>query len=41
MMNKNDNLKTTAEDPADVLLQQLFHLKSYETPDAARMIKNK
>ena len=41
MMDKNDNLKTTAEDPADVRLQQLFHLKGYETPDTARMTRNK
>lgn len=41
MMDGNDNLEMTAEDPADVLLQQLFHLKGYESPDSARMIKNK
>ncbi len=41
MTNKNDNLEKTSGDPADVLLQQLFHLKSYETPDAGRMTKNK
>ncbi|RKX41429.1 MAG: hypothetical protein DRP64_11355 [Verrucomicrobia bacterium] len=41
MMDRDDNLEMAAEDPADVLLQQLFHLKGYESPDSARMIKNK
>ena len=41
MMDRDDNLEIAAEDPADVLLQQLFHLKGYESPDSARMIKNK
>jgi hypothetical protein len=41
MMDKNDNLEKTSGDPADVLLQQLFHLKSYETPEPARITRNK
>jgi len=41
MMDKNDNLDSTSGAPEDVLLQQLLHLKSYETPDAIRMAKNK
>ena len=41
MTEINDNCEKTSEDPADVLLKQLFHLKGYETPDAARMIRNK
>ncbi len=41
MMEKSDNMETTSEDPADVLLRQLFHLKGYETPETARMIRNK
>lgn len=41
MMGRNNNLEAVSEDPADVLLRQLFHLKDYEVPDAARMIRNK
>jgi len=41
MMGRNNNLETVPGDPADVLLRQLFHLKDYEIPDAARMIRNK
>ena len=41
MMGKNDKLETMGEDSADVLLQQLLHLKSYETPQTARMTKNR
>lgn len=41
MMDKNENIEETSSDPADVMLQQLFHLKSFETPDAARMTRNK
>lgn len=41
MTEKNSNIETTSEDRADVLLQQLFHLKSYEIPDAARMTRSK
>jgi len=41
MMDRDNNPGTMSEDPADVLLRQLFHLKGYETPDTARMIKNK
>jgi hypothetical protein len=28
-------------DAADLMLQQLIHLKRYETPDASRMLRNK
>ena len=35
-MKKNDT-----ETQADVLLQQLLHLKKYETPIAGRMVKSK
>jgi hypothetical protein len=41
MMDKNDNIFSTSGDPAEVLLQQLFHLKKYETPDAVRLIRNR
>ena len=41
MTSRNDKLETTAEDPADVLLQQLLHLKQYEIPDPVRMTRNK
>ncbi|MCF7818560.1 MAG: hypothetical protein K9M54_11835 [Kiritimatiellales bacterium] len=41
MMGENKNQETTAENPADVLLQQLLHLKRYEIPDTHRMVKNK
>jgi len=41
MIDRNDNLETAVEDPAGVLLRQLLHLKSYEVPDATRMIKHK
>ncbi|MEN7972453.1 MAG: hypothetical protein ABFR47_01320 [Verrucomicrobiota bacterium] len=34
-------METTAEDPADMLLRQLFHLKGYETPESDRMVKSK
>lgn len=41
MTEINENMDKTSEDPADVLLQQLLHLKGYETPDATRMTRNK
>ncbi len=41
MMDKNDNLEAGVEDPADVLIRQLLHLKGYEVPDASRMTKHK
>ncbi len=41
MTDRNNTLETTDENPADVLLQQLLHLKGYEVPDVARMIKHK
>ena len=41
MMDKKDKNHSISGDAADKLLQQLFHLKSYEKPDAARLTKNK
>jgi hypothetical protein len=41
MMDKNDKLEITGEESADVLLQQLLHLKRYEMPETARMTKNR
>ena len=41
MMSEKINLETSVEDQAEVLLQQLLHLKQYERPDAARMTRNK
>lgn len=41
MTDKNDNLEKASGDPGDMLLQQLLHLKSYESPEPARMIRNK
>ncbi|MEI6891930.1 MAG: hypothetical protein V5783_07140 [Pontiella sp.] len=40
-MNNKTNLEMSSEDHAEVLLQQLLHLKQYERPDAARMTRNK
>jgi hypothetical protein len=34
-------MEGTGTDSADVLLQQLLHLKRYEVPDAARLNKNR
>jgi len=39
MSDPKDRL--AAENPADVLLQQLLHLKKYERPETARMTRNK
>jgi hypothetical protein len=41
MMNEKTSVESTAEDPAEVLLQQLLHLKQYEIPETARMTRNK
>ena len=41
MMKTSDRTEMSSEDPADVMLQQLLHLKNYETPDVARMTKNR
>jgi NTP pyrophosphatase (non-canonical NTP hydrolase) len=41
MTDKKSIAENTGEESADVLLQQLFHLKGYEVPDAARMTRNK
>ncbi len=39
MSNPKD--RVAAEDPADVLLRQLLHLKKYERPETARMTRSK
>lgn len=36
-----NNLETMAENPAEVLLRQLVHLKRFEVPETARMTRNK
>ena len=36
-----ENQKTTPEDQAELLLKQLMQLKRYETPETARMTRNK
>ena len=41
MMSDKISVETPAEDQAEVLLEQLLHLKQYETPDTARMTRNK
>ena len=41
MKNDEKNVEGTAEVKAEVLLQQLMHLKQYETPEVARMTRNK
>jgi hypothetical protein len=41
MTDRNNNLETAVENPADMLLKQLLHLKGYEVPEASRMIKHK
>ena len=41
MKKHDDNLGMLAESEADVRLQQLLHLKKYETPSPERMVKNK
>lgn len=41
MMGENTTLETTADEPAEVLLQQLIHLKHYETPDPDRMRRSR
>ena len=41
MTAKKNNLKENGMDPADLMLQRLIHLKRFEKPDAARMVRNK
>ncbi len=41
MMDEKNTEEVTAQDPAEAMLQQLLHLKSFETPDPARMTRNK
>ena len=40
-MMKNENSEESTETLADIRLQQLLHLKCYETPVPSRMIRNK
>jgi hypothetical protein len=41
MTGENNKYETAAEDPAELLLRQLMHLKNYEMPEPARMVRNK
>ncbi|QBG49090.1 hypothetical protein EGM51_17430 [Verrucomicrobia bacterium S94] len=41
MMDENKSGEPMAEEQADLILQQLLHLKSYERPDPSRMTRNK
>jgi hypothetical protein len=41
MMNTQETVEVQNEDPADLMLQQMLHLKQFETPDAERMVKNR
>lgn len=41
MMNEKKSIELPAENSAEVLLQQLLHLKQYEKPEDARMVRNK
>ena len=41
MTDEKDNLKGPGMEPAELMLQDLFHLKRFEMPDASRMVRNK
>jgi len=41
MTDDRDSLKENGAESVDLMLQQLIHLKRFETPDAARMARNK
>ncbi|MDZ8118286.1 hypothetical protein [Pontiella agarivorans] len=41
MMDEKMSTDPTADKQADLVLQQLLHLKSYERPDPSRMTRNK
>jgi len=41
MTGDNYNMQESELEMGDELLKQLFHLKSYETPEVARMTRNK
>jgi hypothetical protein len=41
MMEEKDNLGIPSAESAEALLKQLLHLKRYERPDAARMVRNR
>ncbi len=40
-MSENNTMDISTDEKADALLNQLMRLKSYETPEAARMTRNK
>lgn len=40
-MMDNKNMEKAGVEETEVLLRQLFHLKRYETPEVARMTRNK
>ena len=41
MTDEKDTMKEDGMEPADLMLQDLFRLKRFETPDPARMVRNK
>jgi hypothetical protein len=41
MTNEKNEMKKDGMEPADLILQDLFHLKRFETPDPGRMVRNK
>jgi hypothetical protein len=41
MTKDKDHMKEGGSEPADLMLQDLFHLKRFETPDPSRMVRNK
>ena len=41
MSDKVGKAETAIDDPGEVLLQQLLHLKKYETPESSRMVRSK
>jgi hypothetical protein len=41
MTDEKENLKKSELESAEIMLQQLIHLKRFEKPDAARMVRNK
>lgn len=41
MMGESETMNGITEEQAERLLRQLIHLKGYETPDPARMVRSK
>ena len=41
MTAEKNNLKETGMEPAERMLQHLFHLRRFETPDDASLVRNK